>query len=95
MNEEVKRFFASINFIYEENDFKNVLVKKVLLNKIKESFKVYLTNDIVLDFYVAEKLIEASKNGINGKACEIILEYDMVSDIDILNYAKILIESLH
>ena len=94
MNDEVKRFFESINFSYDEEIFRYMKVKKVLLNKIKETFKVYLTNEDVLDFYVAESLIEASKNGINGKPCEIVLEYQNIKETDILSYAKILIENL-
>ena len=94
MNEEVKRFFRSINFLFDEETFKNMNVKKVLLNKSTETFKVYLATPVILDFSVAENLFEASKNGINGKPCSIILEYDNFNDEDVLIYAKVLLERL-
>ena len=94
MNDEVKRFFDSINFIYNEDIFKNVSVTKVVLNKVHETFKVYLNSENVLPFDDVVKLYEAEKNGINGKSCKIYLEYSSYDDNDILNYVNILLEKL-
>ena len=94
MNDEVKRFFDSINFIYNEDVFKNVSVTKVVLNKVHETFKVYLNSENVLPFDDVVKLYEAEKNGINGKSCKIYLEYSSYDDNDILNYVNILLEKL-
>ena len=94
MNDEVKRFFDSINFICDEEIFKSVSVKKVVLNKLTETFKVYLESDNVLPYNEVIKLYEAEKNGINGKSCKIILEYVVVSDNDILDYLNIILGKL-
>ena len=94
MNDEVKRFFDSINFIYNEEIFKNVIVTKVILNKVHETFKVYLRSEDILPFDDVVKLYDAEKNGINGKNCKIYLEYNSYNDNDILNYVNILLEKL-
>ena len=94
MNDEVKRFFDSINFIYDEEIFACVSVKKVVLNKVSETFKVYLVSDFILPYEETKKLYEAEKNGINGKPCKIYLEYLSFTDEDVLSYVNILLENL-
>ena len=41
MNDEVKRFFDSLNF--KSDEFNDAVIEKVILNKAKESFEVIMS----------------------------------------------------
>ena len=67
MNNELVRFFNSINFEDKENIFENASVLKVILKKKEELFEVNLVNDSVIEYKYVKKLFDAAKKGINGE----------------------------
>ena len=56
MNEVLVRFFNKINFLYEESDFKNVSVDKVVVNKKAKTWDVFLVALKPIDIDVLKKL---------------------------------------
>ena len=85
MNEEVKRFFASINYL--DNDFDDAKVEKVKLNKATESFEVILSIPKVKSKKSIENLFMCAEGGINGeKKCKITLDYEQITDQDVKSY---------
>ena len=95
MNNELQRFFNSINFNDENNSFTKSYVLKVILKKKEDLFEVNIKNDNVIDFNTMKKLFECAKKGINGdKKCIIIMHYDNVTNDDINSYLANLINEL-
>ncbi len=92
MSQEVKRFFNSIKFSSEKLNDCEIL--KVVLNKKNESFEVYLKSSTVYLKDDVDNLIEASKNGIQGKKCVVKLIYDFISEDTLKEYINIYIEKL-
>src|SRR5574344_1605661 len=89
MNDEVKRFFDSLNFKSDEFN------EKVILNKAKESFEVIIKLPKVVNKSEVNKLFTSAKNGINGeKICHITLKYDEVTIEDLKKYLDIFLEEL-
>lgn len=85
MNDEIKRFFKSIN--YNESDFSDATVKKVKLNTATESFEVILSVPKVKEKKAVENLFMCAEGGINGeKNCRITLLYDSITLDDIKKY---------
>ena len=95
MNEELKRFFDSINFSYKEEDFLNASIKKVIYLKQKDLFEVHIHADKVLPYSVIQELLGAAKNKIKGeKECNILFSYDEITKENVLDYLKNIIEEL-
>ena len=95
MNNELVRFFNSINFEDKENIFENASVLKVILKKKEELFEVNLVNDSVIEYKYVKKLFDAAKKGINGeKKCVIKMNYKNISEESINDYVKQLILAL-
>ena len=95
MSDELKRFFKSIDFEYTEEEFLECSVKKVIYLKQKDLFEVYIHLKNVLPVSTANALFLASKNKINHeKECVIHLEYDKVSQEDVLLYLKEIVKEL-
>ncbi len=95
MSDELKRFFKSIDFLYTEEEFVECSVKKVIYLKQKDLFEVYIHLKNVLPVSTANALFLASKNKINHeKECMIHLEYEKVSQEDVLLYLKEIIKEL-
>ena len=95
MNNELQRFFNSINFNDENNCFTKSYVLKVILKKKEDLFEVNIKNDNVIDFATMKKLFECAKKGINGdKKCVIIMHYDNVTNEDINTYLSNLVNEL-
>ena len=92
---ELERFFKSINFIDENQDFQTVEIKKVVINKKTEEFTVYLKAEKVLKKDIIDSLFKATKNKINGqKKVKIKITYENITDDEILDYFKILFNAL-
>ncbi len=95
MTEELRRFFNSINFKPDENDFEGASVLKVIYLKQKDIFEVYIDLKHVLPIKIANELFKATLNKINGeKTCTVYLRYSEVSEKDCLMYLKEFIEDL-
>ncbi len=95
MTEELKRFFKSISFEADENDFIGASVEKVIYLKQKDRFEVYLSIPKVLPYKIASDLIKASENKINKeKACTIHFLIQKKTKEDILAYVRELILEL-
>ena len=54
--DELKRFLASIDVDYQE-ELENMNITKVILNKIKEEFDVYLENSTPIAPEIMENII--------------------------------------
>ena len=95
MNNELERFFNSINFKDTNNVFKDTKVLKVILKKKEELFEVNLLDENVIEYKSVAKLFSCAKNGINGdKKCIIKMNYHNVSKENIIEYTKALISEL-
>ncbi|MBR6133130.1 MAG: PolC-type DNA polymerase III [Bacilli bacterium] len=95
MQEQLERFFNSINFTYDSEDFSDAIISKVVLNKKSEIFEVYIKSDKPINPVSSLSLIKASKNGIKGKGkCHINFVYEDISDDDILEAFKVLLGDL-
>ena len=93
MNEELKRFFNSINFSSE--GFETAYLDKVVLKKQEERFIVYIKNKEVIDVNTINQLFLCASNGINGeKKCDINLIYENVSFEDIKKYLDYFIDEI-
>ena len=87
--EELNRFFKSIKFSDEENNFADWKVEKVVVNKKEKKFYVYLKAANILDMEVIDKLLKATENKINDKSdVEIRIMYESITDDDVLRYFK-------
>ena len=87
MDDKLIRFFNKINFD-EVDDFEGVKVSKVVINKQKESWIVYLQSDKVVNPEAMIKLINKAKNGIeNVNTIDIKTDYsnDSYSSQGIVN----------
>ena len=88
MDDKLIRFFNKINFDYVDN-FEGVKVSKVVINKQKESWIVYLQSDKVVNPEAMIKLINKAKNGIeNVNTIDIKINYSNILDEDIIIYFK-------
>ena len=85
MNEEVKRFFESINFT--SISFNDAEIKKVIYYKSKDIYEVIICLKQMLSKADIDMLFRASKNKIKGeKECFITIEYLNYDDNKILDY---------
>ena len=74
---EVERFYKSIKFESENEIMKNAIIEKVILNKKKETFQIYLHLETPVSFLEIQELFACAKKGINQtSSCSIILSYD-------------------
>ena len=94
MDNEVQRFFDSINF--SSDAFIGTTVKKVIFNRASKVYNVVLTCPNIIDKQSVDALFLACKNKIKGKSdCFVTLEYENM-DEDILNvYLNELITSFY
>ena len=95
MNEVLVRFFNKINFLYEESDFKNVSIDKVVVNKKAKTWDVFLVALKPIDIDVLKKLKEHSKNGVDDiKEINIYVSIKEVSLNDVLNAFNYFVKEL-
>ncbi len=92
--EEVLRFFKSIDFEYSD-DFADTTVLKVIFNREKKIYYVYLKSNKVIAYDKITSLFNAAKKGINGKdKCYIEMVYDHITPEDLENYIKTILEAV-
>ncbi len=93
MNDEMKRFLASINC--ESDAFKDTTVTKVILNRKDESFDVYLENPNCVPIEEVNRLFLCAENGINSsKKCRVHLVFKSFTEDDIKSYLDYLLDSI-
>lgn len=91
---DIKSFLKSIDFDDENNLLNDVTIEKVVLNKKSETFSVYLKSENVLPYGIIDRLINGSYL-INGEyKCNIYITYVNITDEDLLEYVKIIMEKL-
>lgn len=94
MDNKLERFFNKIGFIYND-DFNNSKITKVVVNKIEESWTVYIYNKNCLNIDSAMDLINTAKKGIESvSTIKIVYEYEEINDDDIRTYFKYLLNEL-
>ena len=94
MDNKLERFFNKIGFIYND-DFNNSKITKVVVNKIEESWTVYIYNKNCLNIDSAMDLINTAKKGIDSvSTIKIVYEYEEINDDDIKTYFKYLLNEL-
>ena len=93
MNEDLARFFKSIDF--ESDKFDAANLDKVVYRKNDDIFVVYIKNNSVIDIDTINNLMFKSSMGINGsKKCLIELSYDEITEEDIINYINYLTDEI-
>ena len=94
MNNAVERFFNKINFPLTE-EFNECIVKKVIVNKKKESWTVYLTNPKVIEPSIILNLKEIASKGLDDvSTIDINMEYLDITNDDILLYFKYYLDKI-
>lgn len=74
MNDEIKRFFNSINFNGE--GFEKSYVKEVIFKKVTDTFIVHLTSKEFIAKTSIDDLMKKTLSGLKGKKLEIVLSYE-------------------
>lgn len=93
MNDELGRFFKSINF--SDELFNDAILDRVVLKKDEKKFNVYIKNKDVIPIKNVNNLFLCAMNGINGeKKCDCYLKYDNVSEDDIVSYLDYLLDEI-
>ena len=88
MDNKLERFFNKIGF-NEIDDFKNSKVIKVLVNKLEETWTVYIENNSYINPINTIKLINICDKGITGVSkINIVFNNNNIKDNDILEYFK-------
>lgn len=88
MDSALQRFFDKIGFT-ETEAFKTTKVEKVVVNKEKATWDVYLKAPIVLPVQSVINLIELCKKGTEEVTkINIVLNYEVLSSEDLLNYFR-------
>ena len=92
---DIHSFLNSIKYFPEGNIFDEVTIEKVVLNKKEEIFHVYLRAKKVLPIEAVDALFSSCQNKINGEyKCDIILNYDEITENDCLNYVNAIVKRL-
>ncbi len=95
MNDELQRFFKSIEFEPLNEEFKDSKVLKVIYLKQKDIFEVYIENPKVISYQNATRLMECASLGINRqKKCFVKFSYQEKTAEDIMAYFQELIKKL-
>ena len=88
MNNALVRFFNKIKFEFNDS-FKDTTVSKVVVNKQKETWCVYLKSPKVIDIFEMQSLFNQASLGIDGvEKIDIVTEYDIITNEDIINYVE-------
>lgn len=94
MDDKLVRFFNKIGF-NELEEFKNSKVTKVTINKLEETWNVYIKSINPININSIINLITVAKNGISEvKEINIILENESVNNESIIEYFKYLLNDL-
>ncbi len=94
MQDKLRRFFDSIGFEDKDNNFSEASITRVVVNKKKESFEVFINNDRPINPVATLELVKTAKKGLKGKPCHINFIYDDMEDNDILEAFKVLLGDL-
>ncbi len=95
MDGDLKRFFESIGFNYQEEIFKNTKILKVRYLKEKAIFEVYLESRYLLPFSEVQTILNLASKGIRQKnKCVVYFSYTIKTLDDVLIYLKALIQEL-
>ena len=90
----LKRFFNKIEFEFTD-EFKDVIVEKVIVNNKKETWDVYLKSKKVLPIESVFNLIDACKKDFDDVSkIKIIFIYENITNNDILKYTHFCIDIL-
>ena len=94
MDDEVQRFFDSINF--SSDTFIGTTVKKVIFNRASKVYNVVLTCPNIIDKQSVDALFLACKNKIKGKSeCFVTLEYENMDDDNLSIYLNELLTAFY
>ncbi len=91
---DIKSFFKSIDFLDDNNIFNETEIEKVILNKRKETFIVYLKNKNVLPYDEVNKLLNKEYKINNIYPCEIYINYELITTEDVKDYVLKIMEKL-
>ena len=95
MQQKLLNFFTSVGYEDKNEDFKDASISKVILNKQKESFEVFIENDRPINPVATYALNKCALKGINGsKKCHVNYIYNDMDDNDILDAFKVLLGEL-
>jgi len=95
MQQKLLNFFTSVGYEDKNEDFKDASISKVVLNKQKESFEVFIENDRPINPVATFALNKCALKGINGsKKCHVNYIYNDMDDNDILEAFKVLLGEL-
>ena len=94
MDDEVQRFFDSINF--SSDAFIGAIVKKVIFNRASKVYNVVLTCPNIIDKQSVDALFLACKNKIKGKSeCFVTLEYENMDEDNLSIYLNELLTAFY
>lgn len=94
MNNELERFFKSINYEADAASWSGASVAKVILKKKSDSFEVHIKLPRPIEPQLTVNLFTCASHGLGGKDLKIILEYDEILEEDQMTYLKYMLESL-
>ena len=95
MQQKLLNFFTSVGYEDKDENFKDASISKVVLNKQKESFEVFIENDRPINPVATFALNKCALKGINGsKKCHVNYIYNDMEDEDILEAFKVLLGEL-
>ncbi len=93
MNDEVKRFFASIN--YQSEFFNEATIEKVILNKKSGSFEIFVNVPNIIPIAEVNNLFLCAQNGINGQnPCHIHLNFKNVDEENLHSYIDYFLDEI-
>ena len=94
MDNKLERFFNKINYT-NLDEFKDSKIDKVVINKIKESWTVYIENMKPINIETMLDLISVSKKGIDGvSTINIRFINNNITDDNIIEYFKYLLNEV-
>ena len=86
MSDKLVRFFNKIEFRYNESDFIDADVEKVIVNKKTRSWEVFIKKSSPFDIKVINELKSVCSKGIDEvDTIMISLSYDLVDDESVLS----------
>lgn len=91
----IHKFLKSINYEDTNGDFEEASISCVKVNKKKDSFEVFISNDKPINPVATLGLVKCAEKGINNKhKCHVNFVYDTYEDDDILSAFKVLLGEL-
>lgn len=90
---DIKAFLKSIG-LNDDDDLSKLEIEKVVLNKKSETFTIYLKGKKVLPFEKANKLLNKEYKINNEYKCKMIINYDEITEEDLIIYLKEIIKKL-